>query len=304
MKWLVEYINNLFGLEDGNTTATTLIITLFVFLAGYLLQWLSRFVTDESKKRALREDIRIILNKSLEDVSSQSENFKNFYESLNMKTIIHRLKQEPISHLNTFNEYSYADLRSAFLDVFYRWGFWELIFNRRKYRSRRGDLNELYKLIGRLEQLEEKYPNDMIQLFERMNKYEEKWGENMEEIQNLYDEGRIKAYRMEKGALEKEDEFYSFMIEANKIWIKWAETEDQLQFKIAKEKFIDPLLELNRKHPLKGDITLKSYKYLLGATYAYSNLEIVFSELKETFEGYHKSYNSIYRKITRIETIN
>ena len=282
MKTLIESIKSIFNID--NNTAATLILTLSVFVLGYLINAFIGYIRLLLDKRRTKLNIQNLLSEIQSSVQKQHNNFQNFCQEIDMDRIGHHLKSTTINHLQTFNEISYIDFMKVFTSSFFMWK------NKEELRG----LNKVYKSIYYLVSTEERYPKYLSKFFDVINSYESGWNANVENLRQLYDEVRMRtAGQILENPSKEEKDFYDFIMAADKIWFSWQSNDDRLKYTITKDVLLRPLLNLCRNTDSRNFVVLKSFDYILGALYAFDNMEIRFKNFRLTLEGYRDEYDKV-----------
>ncbi len=279
MKDLLEAIKVFLNIDDN--TAATILITLSVLILGYIINGFVAFIKSIISKYRNGSNILNLISEINKSVSEQIKNFTKMSQELDIDVIGLLLRSVTINHLSTFKEITYKEFKSSFVS--------DLIF----WRNRRelSLVNDVYKSIDYLRDIEVRYPQDFKEYISSLNKYESEWDSSLESLRKLYDEVKIITTGWDIRNLNDEQQsFVGFLKAADVIWYEWQEHEERLKFSVTKDILLDPLLQLCRDNDSKNDTRLRSFDFILGAIYAYNNMQ----QRTQAIIGQYISYGNNY----------
>ncbi len=285
---VINYIKETFNTD--NNTAATIFITLFVFITGFLLNELRKWVSKLLEYRNYKKLFKDIIQEISRTTQNQSEYFKEFYPQLTIKyRQVYHLKSRTITHLESFDKLHLPLLHASY----FHW--WINICG----KFRRKAFNMVINSIALLNELEYSYPNEMEKFMNIYNKYEDIWNENVNLLRQIHDE--IISDTQGKSV---QGEYNEYLKDMDLLWVKWQKNENRVNYDVLKETLLIPLLELNRDHP-KIKIGTIMNNYILMALNSYDNMIAWLKVNQKKFQILSFNYRAISIKTrTAIKILN
>lgn len=281
MKDIQKYLELTFGI-DANTSAT-LIITLFVFIVGLILQQGLRTFTNYLERKRTRKTFFFALEEFWLQVKKQSEEYLKISNGLRFdKENNFEFKKATISTITSLNELGF---KNAYEALFHGPENWIKINSKVKMKA----FNKIWNSIKSVEFWHEKSFQD-IDFF--ITKY------------NLFNDRRNSALRNYRAFIEpimhsfngknipKELAFY--LKKVDQIQFEWQKMPDRTRADIVNKHLIIPLRILNRKNQDK-EIAVKMNDNLLESSLEYQNLINLLEVHKKQYKSYYRNFRQYYK---------
>ena len=283
MKNFIEYINNLFGID--NQTSATIIITLSVFILGFLMTGLFNSIKTEIKRNSTRKFFKDLLREIARTADKQSRYFQDFSKILNIE---HEgqfvLKSTPINLLDNIQKLSLENISDACHNG---------IRNPFTNKIRRKAFNKIWLHISSLAFWEERQVYELEKFINKFNEHENKRNEELENWRKISDQMMHPTNTQSIPAQAK-----PYYEEYDRIVYKW-QTEGQItHYKKVQDELVDPLRELNRKYK-DLPYTLLLNSPLLGVTNSYNNLKTTLDVYSNQYRSQYITYKAASRVISK-----
>ncbi|WP_282037363.1 hypothetical protein [Saccharicrinis aurantiacus] len=284
MNEFIEWIKCIFSI-DNNTTATIL-ITVFVFLMGLFFQGIFVMIKNIILRKRQRNTFIYLLNVTSQSIYRQGLFFEKFSKKLDIKFSGNfTLSQVSITYLSTFEKLEFELLRSSFINGI------ENLCSSYKLNA----FTKSYTIIERIKKIEDSYPGDLNNLYNKFGNYEAKWNKSLELIRQNYDEilDQVRINNTVRNELERE-----FVDKLDQTIFKWQQTKNRNSIYTVQNELVIPLLALFKEQRyIQITANLRTLKtQLLNAEIYYMNLENIINLYKGQFD----SYASIYKNTRRI----
>jgi len=270
MKCIIEYLNELFNID--NETSATIVITLTVFILGFMITWFINALRKFFDRRRTRRLFFDLLKEIDRTALRQSYNFFEFGKKLTIEyQDIFELDKSPINHLDNISHLSINSLHEAFFIGF------ENLWCR---KIRQKAFNKIWIHISALTYWEQQYPNDLKEFINKFNNYEDKRNEELENWRKVSEELIFQV--RQQGATGLHLEYFT---RYDRIVYGWQTAGQNTHYFTVQRDLIEPLRLLNRDfHDLPVVLVLNNP--LLGVTNYYENLV-------STLRVYNRQFNSL-----------
>lgn len=272
-----ELVNNFFGI--GNETSAPIIITIFVFALGIIINYLINL----SEKIIKRNSTRKLFYEMLKEISrttlSQAEIFKNFTKKLNIEyedTFI--LKRQNINHLSNLNKLNFDTIHDSFFTG---------VENYFVFRHDREEFNKVWSEISNLTYWENQYRNDLDKFIDKFNEYENKRNDLLDTFKKTHDSIMINL--KQTGTNERIDEY---LVKFLKIIQDYQTVPNATHHFKAQNHFVLPLRKLYKEY-MDFSFSIILNNHLLEASFYYDSLEKLLKVNEDLFESYSSLYDRI-----------
>lgn len=276
MQRLVDYINTVFGIE--NETSATIVITLIVFILGFLITGIVGAIRRFSQRKVTRNLFISLVEEILKSATRQSKNFHEFTTTLNIENQdSYSLGRYPLNHLDNINNLPFSDFHNAYFNGL------ENIFCKRK---RAKAFNMIWKYLSTLKYFESRYPDELVSFINKFNVYENKRNEEIEKWRQILDNLLFETNNKQLPPRLKE-----YMESLDEIVFNWQNNSKNTHYHIVQLELVKPLRKLNKDYK---DIpyTLHFNTPLLGITQYYNNMVSVLLVYSKIFKSYYYTYRS------------
>jgi len=283
MAEMQKLINELFGIN--NDTSAPIIITLIVFLSGYLIAYFIKFITGILNRRSQRKLFYELLDEIASCTLVQAKNFEKFVKTLEITFESgFELEREDINHLSNLNKLNFESIHKAFFTGIENWVF---------YRHSRNEFNKVWSGISKLNYWETIYYDEVNKFINKFNVYENKRNELLDKFRVMYD-----TYNQSINGVKVTKEFRDYFVELQEKVKKWSKIPNFIHYHIAQVNLVLPVIEHNNNHP-EFEISLQLNNVLLEVSYYYENLKNLLETYKKLFQSYEKIYSGIGNTIKR-----
>lgn len=283
MKIIIEYLNNLFNID--NETSATIVITLTVFILGFIITWFINVLRKYFNRRRTRKLFLDLLKEIARTTLRQSNNFFDFSKKLTIENQdIFELDKSPINHLDNISRLSINSFHEAFFT-----GPENLCCRIIKQKA----FNKIWIHISALSYWEQQYPNDLKEFINKFNNYEDKRNEELENWRKLSDELIFQV--RQQGPTGRYLEYFT---RYDEIVYGWQTAGQNTHYFTVQTDLIEPLRLLNRDfHDLPVVLVLNNP--LLGVTNYYENLISTLRVYNRQFNSLGISYKNSSKMITK-----
>ncbi len=284
MNTIIDSIKAIFQID--NNTAATLVISISVFILGYLITGIFKSLSSFNKRKNYRKIFKEMIN---EISSSSKEQSLNYFQFVNqLKTDYEndfQFKTKNIDFLSNFNKIPFETFYNSYFNGY------ENICKSRKLKH----FNKTFGLIDSLNKLENNSLKLISELIGNYEKYKNKWDISVENVRHMYEEMLLSN----KG--NRYPTFYlEILKEIDNIISSWQSLENRTHFNTAYTNLVKPLIVCIRKNDEK-DIT-KSYVPFLNKLV---EAEFHYLGMKKTIEMYRITFTNIafrYKLISKLLT--
>jgi hypothetical protein len=278
MKSFVDYIAQAFNI-DSNTSAT-LVITLSIFILGYLLNWINNIIVGLRTRRNYRKLFQAITDSIIYSIDLQSKNFVKAAKTLNIN---HQndyfLQTVTITHLDNVDRLDFKLVYdSYFLGL-------ENLFSERKLKA----FNKSFGRLALIKNTEERIPQELSSFIQKFNEHENKWNEAAEQIRQFYDN----LHRQVDGGTFPA-RVADYLTRMDRTIFRWQNLDGRTEYSILHNELINPLLTLNREFQDIG-LTLNFNSLLLNASHHFDNMEKTLNVYNEIFRNHSLTYRAANR---------
>ena len=272
-----EIVNRIFSI--GNETSAPIIITLFIFIVGILINYLINLIEKIIKRKSNRNLFRELLKEISKTTLKQADIFKEFSETLTVDyedTFI--LKRENINHLSNLNKLSFDTIHESFFTG---------IENYFYFRHNREEFNRVWSGISNLTYWENYYRNDLNLFIDKFNNYENK----RNDVLGSYNKS-FASYILDIKDSDKSVRIKEYIDEYLETAEKYEKVSNRSHYHKAHIHLVKPLLNLNQKF-IDISFCLALKNHLIEMSFYYENLE----KLLKVYQNLFMNYYSVYRKI-------
>ncbi len=264
---LHEYLQKAFYI-DSNTSAT-LLITLFVFIAGMLLRLIVIVISNYIKRRRIRKTFNINLRELIKEINEQSIAFENTIETLSIENSEpFRYKRKTISTLSSINNLGYYKIYDAYFH-----GLENLV--KLKMNVKREIFTSMWNSIKSVEYWHNFSFQDKNRLIDKYNSYREKWSDATVKIND-----EIKCMRANSQSEQTPSDFEQLKPKVFKAYSKWITTPNNFNPTVINDKLVDNLIEIIEKHTDPSAAAIL-YKELVDASLQFQNQKNLIETEKE-----------------------
>jgi hypothetical protein len=288
MKTLIEYLHNNLGVSID--AASTIIITLSIFIVGYILKGLYNLIKSIIKLNAdsrSRKHYRRIFNFMIKAIYGacikQSEVFAEFSKNLTIENVnLSPIKPVNISLLLNFQKIPFE----TFYDSFFRGRE-----NKKRAKNNKTleHFNEIYSITETLSYSEKKYIEDFKDFNLKYDFWINHWNVSFGRINTFINDRLDKAFKVLP--LQQPDMFYFSL---NQIINDWQEQEDKNGLYTMYNKFLLPFVTyLNEQENRSYADEFRSLSNDISqARGSFHNMEYCFANYQKQFHHYETSYTS------------
>lgn len=276
MRPFIEFVNNSFGID--NNTSSTIIITLMVFAAGFIITGSAKLYSNSRSRKLYRAVFKNMIEEISKSSFLQSSAFLKFKEGLSIENSdLPPLDPENISLLQNFIKIPFE----TFYDAYFKG------VRIRKRMLNIEDFNKIFSITETLTNSESNYRNDVNEFNTRFISSKSQWDLYFSRIGGFV--ANFNYYNKDNRQNASGD-FY------NKLYImmsNWRKEENSPHYFVAYNKFLIPFndflnlpenqIHINEMFPIISDIS--------RAKESYNNLKYVFSAYYSLFEHYERNYN-------------
>ena len=281
MERIIDSINKLFNIK--NETSATIMITLGVFILGFILTGLVNVFRSYFNRQSIRRLFSDLLLEVSRTALKQSENFKVFAGNLNIEyKDVFKLNKTPINHLDNLSKLSINEFHKAYFTGF------ENTFKR---KIRQKAFNKTWIHISSLSFWEQRQHAELKEFITKFNSYEDKRNEELEAWRKISDQ---LIYMVQQQGVE--GRLKEYFTKYDKIVYGWQSAGQNTHYFVVQRDLIEPLRVLNREYKeLPFVLTLTNP--LLGVTNYYENLVGLLNVTQRAYYSYYRSYRNSGRLI-------
>lgn len=287
MRTIIDFINNLFNIQ--NETSAPIIITLIVFILGYILTGIVNIIKSYFTRRSVRRLFSDLLLEIARTAMKQADYFKDFENRLSIENQdFFKLNKTPINHLDNISKLSINTFHEAYFT-----GFENICKGKIKQRA----FNKTWIHISSLTFWEQRIPNEIKEFITKFNFYEDKRNEELENWRKISDQ---LIYTVQQQGVEgRLREYFS---KYDKIVYGWQVAGQNTHYFVVQKDLIEPLRALNREYKeLPFVLTLTNP--LLGVTAYYDNLVRLLLANQKAYHSYYQSYRNAARLFSKAAKI-
>lgn len=287
MRTIIDFINNLFNIQ--NETSAPIVITLMVFILGFILTGFVNIFKSYLTRRSVRRLFTDLLLEISRTAMKQADYFKDFENRLKIENRdFFKLNKTPINHLDNISKLSINTFHEAYFT-----GFENICKGKIKQRA----FNKTWIHISSLNFWEQRIPNEIKDFITKFNFYEDKRNEELENWRKISDQ---LIYTVQQQGVEgRLREYFS---KYDKIVYGWQVAGQNTHYFVVQRDLIEPLRALNREYKeLPFVLTLTNP--LLGVTSYYDNLVSLLEVNQKAYHSYYQSYRNAARLISKAAKI-
>jgi len=276
MECLTNFLENTFSINDN--TSATIIITLTVFILGYIITGLAKSISayiNRIKYRNLFKEMIIEIARCSE---IQSDNINKLIGTINIANNGYfNLKKQNINLLNNFNQISFESFYGSYFKGI------ENLFNRKKIIY----FNKTFGLIDALTKNEIQILIELDKCVINFNKHADNWNDSTEKVKlsiedlNLYLDGQdVPIYVGE------------FFQQIDKLISDWQKFENPTRYDIVYNNLIKPIIKLynENKHVDLVKISKTLLDRLMDSEYNYQSMCKSLEFYRELFSNFESRY--------------
>jgi hypothetical protein len=288
MNRIVQYINDMFGIE--NETSAPILITLLTFLLSYTLIWFGQIYKNYKETKKLRTVFDVAVSRLIEQMKNQSKNFSLTSENLIFKNDLgFSFRRVQLFPINTFENIGY----SKTIDIYILRHPLSNPFRRAKRTKKAKAINKLWEIIHSAQYWHEKAISDTAIFLESYNKFNDRRNDAMEEHNKFF----LDMLDQVNGK-QLPHEIASYIEQAVQIRESWIKQDERTRADVINGKLIQPLRELNRKHQANPFANHMNFT-LLRADHEYTNQNNVL----KFYQKQYQDYGIIFKNYSRIADI-
>lgn len=289
METFLDFLKRIFNID--NNTAATVIITLTVFILGYILTGLFRAISAFRNRRNYRKIYREMIDEIVYCTNKQSTNINNLIKTLRIENDSYfNLKKQNINLLNHFNQISFDTLYSA---------YFKGIENLCKIKKLKA-FNKTFGLVDSLSKNENQIIIELNNCLNTFNEQAENWNDSAEKVRL-----NIEDLKLSLDGKRLYPQMSDFIHAIDKIECAWEQCNNRSQYHIAYTLLIRPILELYDKNT-NIDIVKETKKLmdsLMDSDYYYQRMNRSLEFYRLLFSKFEYQYRHISRMLRKINII-
>lgn len=283
---LIDLLKEWFGI-DGNTAAT-IVITLSIFILGYVVNGINNAVSVFIKRRNYRKIFSDVIETVASNIGLQSKMFHKSSENVNiMNPDDYVVKTITITHLDNVDKLDFKDIYNAHFSGI------ENIFNKKKLKA----FNKVFGRLSLIKGIEGRLASQMSSFDERFHEHEQQWNEFIEKLRQLTD-----AITAATNGVNAPQAVANYLEGMDRIILRWQQMPNRKEYSVVKEHYVDRLLAHNRDHQdlrFQGNPMLGMNTLLLNAAHYYDNMEKTLQVYSESLNDYYHLYRGTKRIIDK-----
>lgn len=282
----MQTLKCLFGIDDN--TAATIIITLSIFILGYVVNGVNNLIVAYIRRRNYRRIFSDIMETVAREIGRQSEMFLTSAASFNIENSgDYIVKTITITHMDNIDKLDFKDVYNAhFTGV-------ENLFVGLKLKA----FNKTYNNISLVKGIEDKLAQRVNFFNGKLDEYQSKWDEHLGLLRQLLDNIVV-----EQNGQQLPREVADYFEGMDRIVRAWQLLPNRLEYSIMKRQFIDRLLNHNREHQalrFQGNPILQMNTLLLNVAHDYENLAKTLQVYSDEFTHNYYLYRVSHRVINK-----
>lgn len=276
MECLTNFLENTFSIDDN--TSATIIITLTVFILGYIIMGLAKSISAYINRIKYRNLFKEMINEIARCAEIQSDNINKLIGTINIANNGYfNLKKQNINLLNNFNQISFESFYGAYFKGI------ENLFNRKKIIY----FNKTFGIIDALTKNEIQILIELDKCVNNFNKHADNWNDSTEKVKlsiedmNLYLDGQdVPIYVAE------------FFQQIDKLISDWQKFENPTRYDIVYNNLIKPIIKLynENKHVDLVKISKSLLDRLMDSEYNYQSMCKSLEFYRELFSNFESRY--------------
>lgn len=286
---LIDFLKTTFNID--NNTSATLIVTLSVFILGFIITGLSKSLIAYRYRRNYRKLFKEMIKEIADGTKKQSINFKKLIETLSIENDGYfKLKKQNINLLNNFNQIPFDTFYSAYFKGI------ENICKRKKLIA----FNKTFGFTDSLSRNESQSITELNNCIINFNKYADKWNDSTENVRLS-----IENIRLTLDGKDVPSYIGEFFQAIDTIVFDWQKIKNRNQYHVAYSQLIRPMLNLYDKNEYNDIVKISKMLLdsLMDSEYHYQSMcrSLEFYRLLfSNFEYQYKFTNRILNKINMI----
>lgn len=280
-----EWVVSTFGI-DRNTSATIL-ITLFVFVAGLFITLLFDAVKAGMIRRMRRRIVLLNIKDFIKEVGVQSGSYQKFQmqvTAMGDKTLA--FLRSDISQISALKEVGYENMFSAFFPGF---GF---LNSKMRLRA----FSKLWQIIEVISYWQARSFKDYEDFLIQYNQFNDKRNEALSGYLRFIEPILLEAHgQMIDATLS------SFLNKVQAIHSNWQKQKSRRVPGIAHTTLVRPLLDLNKEY--KNSIVLEMNRFLLASSLHYENIKNLKQNTADQFFFYFILFKAKRKLLHKIQEI-
>lgn len=242
VKTIQAAINELLGI--GNQASATILITLFVFFCGLLLQYLFRAYSTSVRKKQKRKSFITAASTFFNRTKSQARNYlegSEYYQHSNEKNPI--LKSAHFLPIASKTLFDYKDTYSAFFER----PWWRRFLMCNKDLKKHAFIR-LWEIMHVVEFMHTDSNKFMDEMSNRYNIFNERRNNSVVTFRRVLEELRLSTEEAKRKNQVISIEFRNYLKELNEIWNSWVDKENTRRPDVTNEKLVLPVIALNEQY--------------------------------------------------------
>lgn len=289
MENLIQFLKTLFNID--NNTVATLIITLTVFIFGFILTGLSRSIAAYRYRRNYRKIFKEMIIEIIRCTRIQSNNLKNLAETLNIENDDYfKFKKQNINLLNNFNQIPFDTFYSAYFKGI------ENICHRKKLIA----FNKVFGLIDSLLKNESQTIIELNKCLDDFNKHNDKWNDSTEKVRL-----NIENIRLELDGQSIPKNIADFFQAIDQTVFNWQNLKNRSHYHVVYSQLILPILDSYVKNEVNDVIRISKtlLDNLMDSEYHYQSMDKTLKFNRILFANFEYQYRYTSRMLNKINLI-
>lgn len=280
---LIDFLKELFGI-DGNTAAT-LVITLSVFILGYIVNGLNNLMVGYIKRRNYRKIFNDIVGTIANNIGLQANMFQSSASNVNIKNLgDYHVKIITITHLDNVDKLDFKDIYNAYFSGI------ENVFSKKKLKA----FNKVFGRLSLIKGIEMKLASEMNTFDTKFHEHELRYNESIEQLRQFTD-----SISAATNGTTLPTPVANYLEGMDRIIYRWQLLPNRVEYSVVKENYIDPMLAHNRAFQdlrFQGANPILSMNtILLNAAHHYNNMEKTLQVYSDNLKNYHYLYRAAKR---------
>jgi hypothetical protein len=286
---LSKLLENTFGI-DANTAAT-IIITVTIFVLGYVIAAINSSFSTYLKRRNYRRIFSDIMNSVVISIGKQADSLSKSATKVHIKNFDdYVVTTVNITHLDNIDKLEFPDVYNGFLTGP------ENIFNNKKLKA----FNKVFSHLSLIKDIESRLHSSMTEFNSILREHAKLWDESVDKLRQVID-----ATQTATNGTTLPAALVNYLQGVDTIILAWQQLPNRTEYSIVKEEYIDKLLthnQANQNIAYQGNIILSMNTFLLDAGHHYDNMEktlVVYSQkLKSTSDLYRSAKRMINKAMS------
>lgn len=280
--WLTQIqklINHVFNIQDTNSAP--IIITLLVFISGWIITGIISFIKNVLERKAIRSQIYPILNSFITSAQRQADLYMETADSLNMDALkLFAISKADFYQATVITSLGYSKVFGALFLGFENY-FGLRAFKRRK---RMEAFSKCWQAIISIQFWQDKAIADLSLVLDKYNTWNEKRNKVLTEFEKS-------AYELHQAfAYEPGGDGHKYLKQVTDIRMKWNKLPNAVSPSVIHKNLVLPILEISESNLLANAQIIRFN--LLDALMYYDNMNGLIQNYKVQFTKYANQIQS------------